>query len=261
MAEFFPEIPKIEFEGPQSKNPLAVPSTTTPTEVVEGQIDDATTAVQRLLLAHVPRHRQSTRSARRRCTGRGTTAPTPSTTPEARATSPSSSSEARRAVLLLPRPRRRARRADAAASRTRTSTPSPRCSRRSRQRPASSCSGARPTCSRNPRFMHGAATSCNADVFAFAAAQVKKAMEVTHELGGENYVFWGGREGYQNLLQHRHEARTRSPRRFLHMAVDYAKKIGFNGQFLHRAQAEGADQAPVRLRRRRVHQLPARSTT
>ena len=51
----------------------------------------------------------------------------------------------------------------------------------------------------NPRFMHGAATTCNADVFAYAAAQVKKALEVTKELGGENYVFWGGREGYQNL--------------------------------------------------------------
>ena len=51
----------------------------------------------------------------------------------------------------------------------------------------------------NPRFMHGASTSCNADAFAYAAAQVKKAMEVTHELGGESYVFWGGREGYQTL--------------------------------------------------------------
>ncbi|MCA9046808.1 MAG: xylose isomerase, partial [Planctomycetaceae bacterium] len=51
----------------------------------------------------------------------------------------------------------------------------------------------------HPRFMHGAATSCNADVFAYAAAQVKKAIEVTYELGGENYVFWGGREGYHNL--------------------------------------------------------------
>src|SRR5688572_8146391 len=51
----------------------------------------------------------------------------------------------------------------------------------------------------NPRFMHGAATSCNADAFAYAAAQVKKALEVTKELGGSNYVFWGGREGYQNL--------------------------------------------------------------
>src|SRR6201987_5032989 len=51
----------------------------------------------------------------------------------------------------------------------------------------------------NPRFVHGAATSCNADVFAYAAAQVKKALEVTRELGGVNYVFWGGREGYANL--------------------------------------------------------------
>src|SRR2546426_7962457 len=52
----------------------------------------------------------------------------------------------------------------------------------------------------NPRYMHGAATSCNADAFAYAAAQVKKALEVTKELGGENYVFWGGRDGYSNLL-------------------------------------------------------------
>src|SRR6187402_2909153 len=52
----------------------------------------------------------------------------------------------------------------------------------------------------NPRFVHGASTSCNADVFAYAAAQVKKAMEVTHELGGTGYTFWGGREGYMTLL-------------------------------------------------------------
>src|SRR5260370_12281965 len=52
----------------------------------------------------------------------------------------------------------------------------------------------------NPRFVHGAATSCNSDVFAFAGAQVKKCLEVTKELGGVNYVFWGGREGYTRLL-------------------------------------------------------------
>src|SRR5262249_19589525 len=51
----------------------------------------------------------------------------------------------------------------------------------------------------NPRFIHSAATSPNADVFAYAGAQVKKCLEVTKELGGENYVFWGGREGYFNL--------------------------------------------------------------
>jgi xylose isomerase len=52
----------------------------------------------------------------------------------------------------------------------------------------------------HPRFMHGAATSPNADVFAFAAAQVKKALEITKRLDGENYVFWGGREGYESVL-------------------------------------------------------------
>src|SRR6266403_5577167 len=51
----------------------------------------------------------------------------------------------------------------------------------------------------NPRFAHGAATSPNADVFVYAAAQVKKAIEVAHELGAEGYVFWGGREGYSSL--------------------------------------------------------------
>lgn len=63
----------------------------------------------------------------------------------------------------------------------------------------------------NPRYMHGAATSCNADAFAYAAAQVKKAIEVTKELGGENYVFWGGRRGIYESLEHRHETRAGSP--------------------------------------------------
>ncbi len=84
----------------------------------------------------------------------------------------------------------------------------------------------------NPRFMHGAATSCNADAFAFAAAQVKKALEVTAELGGENYVFWGGREGYQNLYNTDMKRELDHLGRFLHLAVDYAKEIGFTGQFL-----------------------------
>lgn len=84
----------------------------------------------------------------------------------------------------------------------------------------------------NPRFMHGASTSCNADVFAFAAAQVKKALEITKELGGENYVFWGGREGYDTLLNTNMKLEMDNMARFMHMAVDYAKKIGFGGQFL-----------------------------
>lgn len=84
----------------------------------------------------------------------------------------------------------------------------------------------------NPRFVHGAATSCNADVFAFAGAQVKKCLEVTKLLGGENYVFWGGREGYQNLYNTDMKRELDHLARFFHMAVDYAKKIGFKGQFL-----------------------------
>lgn len=84
----------------------------------------------------------------------------------------------------------------------------------------------------NPRFMHGAATTCNVEVFAYAAAQVKKALEVTHLLGGENYVFWGGREGYQNLYNTDMRRELEHLASFFRMAVDYAKEIGFTGQFL-----------------------------
>ena len=84
----------------------------------------------------------------------------------------------------------------------------------------------------NPRFVHGAATSCNADIFAFAAAQVKKAMDITMRLGGENYVFWGGREGYESLLNTDMALENDNYARFLKMAVDYKKKIGFTGQLL-----------------------------
>ncbi|KLU61898.1 xylose isomerase [Peptococcaceae bacterium CEB3] len=84
----------------------------------------------------------------------------------------------------------------------------------------------------HPRFVHGAATAPNADVFAYAAAQVKKAMEVTLALDGENYVFWGGREGYETLLNTDMELEQDNLARFFHMAVDYAKEIGFSGQLL-----------------------------
>jgi len=84
----------------------------------------------------------------------------------------------------------------------------------------------------NPRYVHGAATSCNADVFAYAGAQVKKCLEVTKELGGENYVFWGGREGYQNLFNTDMRRELDHLAKFFHLAVEYKKKIGFTGQFL-----------------------------
>ena len=83
----------------------------------------------------------------------------------------------------------------------------------------------------HPRYAQGAATSPSAEVFAYAAAQVKKALEVTHRLGGEGYVFWGGREGYSTLWNTQMKRELDHLAAFLHMAVDHARKIGFTGQF------------------------------
>jgi len=84
----------------------------------------------------------------------------------------------------------------------------------------------------HPRFMNGAATNPDAHVFAYAAAQVKKAMEVTLELGGENYVFWGGREGYQTLLNTDMKRELDHMARFLGMAAEFKRQIGFTGTLL-----------------------------
>jgi xylose isomerase len=81
-------------------------------------------------------------------------------------------------------------------------------------------------------YSQGAATSPNAHVMAYAAAQVKNAIDATHALGGENYVFWGGREGYETLLNTDLKREQEQMARFLHMAVEYKHKIGFEGQFL-----------------------------
>ncbi len=86
-------------------------------------------------------------------------------------------------------------------------------------------------CFSNPRYMHGAATSCCADAFACAAAQVKKAIDITIELGGEGYVFWGGREGYETLLNTDMALENDNYARFLKMAVSYAREKGFKGSF------------------------------
>ena len=84
----------------------------------------------------------------------------------------------------------------------------------------------------NAIYSQGAATSPNAHVMALAAAQVKNAIDATKALGGENYVFWGGREGYETLINTDLKKEQEKMARFLHMAVDYQKKIGFGGQFL-----------------------------
>lgn len=84
----------------------------------------------------------------------------------------------------------------------------------------------------NPRYMHGAGSTPNADVFAHAAAQVKKGLEVGKRLGAQNYVFWGGREGYEELLNTDMGLEQDNIARLFSLAVDYAREIGFDGQFL-----------------------------
>ncbi len=86
-------------------------------------------------------------------------------------------------------------------------------------------------CFNNPRYMHGAGTSCNADAFAYAAAQIKKAIEVTKRLGGTGYVFWGGREGYETLLNTNTSLELDNMARLMRMAVEYGRSIGYTGDF------------------------------
>lgn len=83
----------------------------------------------------------------------------------------------------------------------------------------------------NPRYVHGAGTAPNADVYAYAAAQVKKALDITIELGGEGYVFWGGREGYETLLNTNMGLELDNLARLLKMSVEYARAKGFKGDF------------------------------
>ncbi len=83
----------------------------------------------------------------------------------------------------------------------------------------------------HPRYMNGAATNPDFEVVAYAAAQVKNALDATIKLGGENYVFWGGREGYMTLLNTNLKKELDHLARFLHLAKDYARQQGFRGTF------------------------------
>jgi xylose isomerase len=84
----------------------------------------------------------------------------------------------------------------------------------------------------HPRYMNGAATNPDFAVLPWAASQVKRALDATIELGGENYVFWGGREGYSSLLNTDMKREKSHMARFLGMARDYARAQGFKGSFL-----------------------------
>ncbi len=83
----------------------------------------------------------------------------------------------------------------------------------------------------HPRFMHGAGTSPSADVFAYAAAQIKSAIDATVQLGGKGYVFWGGREGYETLLNTDMGRELDNMATLMRMAVEYARSIGYDGDF------------------------------
>ena len=83
----------------------------------------------------------------------------------------------------------------------------------------------------NPRFMNGAGSTNSADVYAFAAAQVKKALELTVKLGGKGYVFWGGREGYETLMNTDMAFEQENIAYLMKMAVEYGRSIGFTGDF------------------------------
>jgi xylose isomerase len=84
----------------------------------------------------------------------------------------------------------------------------------------------------HPRYANGAATNPDAHVFAYAVAQVKKAMEITHNLGGENFLFWGGREGYSTLLNTDVKRELDHLAQFYRLAVEYKKSLKFSGNLL-----------------------------
>lgn len=84
----------------------------------------------------------------------------------------------------------------------------------------------------HPRYVNGAASTNNADVFAYAAAQVKKGLDISKKLGGENYVFWGGREGYETLLNTDMAFEQDNIARLFKMAISYGEKINHKPQFL-----------------------------
>ena len=180
--------------------------------------------------------------------------------PRSRPTSPSSCSTCstrRSSASTTPTSPPKARRSPRA---TRTSAPSPTSSpRRCRQSRTKLLWGTANLFS-NRRYMAGAATNPDPDVFAYAAGQVKNVLEITHELGGANYVLWGGREGYETLLNTKHQAGA-GPGGALPRPRHRARQEDrLQGPDPDRAQAAGADQAPVRLRRRDGLRLPQDAT-
>ena len=258
MAEAaFPEVDRIRFEGPDSKNPLAFRHYNA-NEMVEGK---SMKDQLRFTVAYWHTFRG---------TGSDPFGPGTMLRPwevgtdsvenavQARPRGLRVHREARRPLLLLPRPRRRPRRRQALPRPTTISTRSSRSIKEEMQRTGIKLLWGTANLFSNPRYMHGAATSPNADAFAYAAAQVKKALEVTKELGGAELRLLGRPRGLPDPLEHRHETRARPPRPRSSTWPSSTRRRSASPASSLRAQAQGADQPPVRLRRRRLHHLPAR---
>ena len=135
-------------------------------------------------------------------------------------------------LLHLPRPRRRARGQEPRRERPQRARRSPTSSRAKMEETGVELLWGTANLFSNRRYMAGAATNPDPDVFAYAAAQVKSCIDVTHDLKGANYVLWGGREGYETLLNTDMKQELDHAGRFLSMVVDYKHKIGFQGTIL-----------------------------
>ena len=197
MKTAFPQIEQIAFEGPAPpkirwRSSITIPRKSSPARRC------ATTCVFQWFIGTRFAAPAASCLAWARCSARGTTALIPSATPRTARAPRSNSSKTRRAVLRVPRPRRCPGRQDACRDEQ-----EPRRRRQGFEGGTETHRHQIALGHGEPVFqsalVHGASTSCNADVFAYAGAQVKKALEVTHELGGAGYVFWGGREGYSTL--------------------------------------------------------------
>ena len=247
---FFTEVAEpIRFERPRLHRPARVQGLR-PRPARPRQADGGPPPDRRLLLALVRLGRARTCSGSARSTGRGCVG--------------AGDPMARRAARRWPPPSSSSRSSASRTTASTTATSRPRA----RPSPSSATTSTRSSTTplgyqertgvrllwgtanlfTHPRYQAGAATNPDPEVFAYAAAQVKHMLEVTQRLGGENYVLWGGREGYDTLLNTDLRREGEQLARFLHLVAEHKHKIGFDGPAAHRAQADGADQAPVRLR-------------
>ena len=226
---FFGNQQPVRYEGPESRNPLAFRCYDPDRKVLGKRMEDHLRFAvcywhsfawpgtdpfggQTFLRPVVRRRRWRRRSSRpmspSRCSSCSASRSSPSTTATSR------------------------RKARPSPSRTATSARSPTSSRRRCRTSKVKLLWGTANLFSNRRYMAGAATNPDPDVFAYAAAQVKNALDVTHELSGANYVLWGGREGYETLLNTDMKRELAQLGRFLTMVVEHKEKIGFKGTIL-----------------------------